>query len=106
MSDEITRDVFDHLVELAALYLDDEESEYIRGQLNQQLKAVNELVAIPLGDDVEASAHGVPYPAEISPEPRADEWQPYNNTDAILKQAPAVADRLIDVPDIPHTALS
>jgi aspartyl/glutamyl-tRNA(Asn/Gln) amidotransferase C subunit len=106
MSEELSRELFNHLVELAALQLDEQEAEYIRSQLNQQLKAIHVLEAIPVGDDVEPSAHGVLFPAEISPEPREDEWLPYPDPDALLAQAPAVTNRYIDVPDIPHTTLS
>ena len=37
MTEEITRELFDKLVDLAALELDEEEAEYIRRQLNDQL---------------------------------------------------------------------
>ncbi|MDP2990112.1 MAG: hypothetical protein Q8O57_06050 [Kiritimatiellota bacterium] len=105
MPDEITPETFVYLVELAALELDAGQAEYLRKQLNLQLKAVHELQAIPLGDDVPASLHGVPYPAEISPALRKDEWRPDENTADILKQAPQFTDGYIQVPDIPHTRL-
>ena len=105
MSDPITPEIFNHLVQLAALELDAEEGEYIRRQLNNQLKAIHELEAIPLDSAVEITSHGVPYTVETSPVPRADEWIPYPDVDAILAQAPEVEDRYIVVPDIPHTTL-
>ena len=46
MSDEIDGELFDHLANLAALELPTEESEYLRQQLNNQLKAIQELAAI------------------------------------------------------------
>ena len=44
----ISPEVFDHLVQLAALELDEEQSEYLRRELNSQLSAVRELEAIQL----------------------------------------------------------
>lgn len=105
MTEPITPEIFEHLVKLAALELDAEESEYIRQQLNNQLKAVRELEAIPLEAGAEISSHGVPYPPEISPAPRADEWKPYPDVAELLAQAPQVEDGYIVVPDIPHTTL-
>lgn len=105
MSDPITPEIFNHLVQLAALELDAEEAEYVRTQLNKQLKAIHELEAIPLDAGVSITSHGVPYTSQTSPEPRPDEWVPYPDVDAILAQAPELEDRYIVVPDIPHTTL-
>lgn len=103
MTDTITPELFQHLVQLAALELDVEEAEYIRQQLNNQLKAINELAAIPLDESTPIASHGVPYTPEITPPIRSDEWQPYPRTEAILSQAPQLADGYIVVPEIPHT---
>jgi len=105
MPDEITPETFAYLVELAALELDAGQAEYLRKQLNLQLAAINELQAIPLDADVPASLHGVPYPAEISPALRPDEWRPDENNAELLAQAPMFTDGYIQVPDIPHTRL-
>jgi aspartyl-tRNA(Asn)/glutamyl-tRNA(Gln) amidotransferase subunit C len=105
MSDPITPEIFNHLVQLAALELGAEEAEYIRRQLNNQLKAIHELEAIPLDSAVAITSHGVPYTSVTSPAPRPDEWIPYPDVEAILAQAPEVEDRYIVVPDIPHTTL-
>ena len=105
MSDSITLEIFNHLVELAALELEPEEAEYILQQLNNQLKAINELAAIPLDDSILPAAHGVPYTLQNSPAPRADEWLPYDDPAGILSQAPETEDGYILVPDIPHTTL-
>jgi Asp-tRNA(Asn)/Glu-tRNA(Gln) amidotransferase C subunit len=43
MVEEITKDIFAKLVSLAALELNPDEGEYLRGQLNKQLLAVHEL---------------------------------------------------------------
>lgn len=105
MTDPITPEIFAHLVELAAFELDAVEGEYLRRQLNNQLKAVQELVAIPLDESLPLTLHGVPYPPQISAPLRADEWQPDPDPGKILKQAPETADNYIVVPDIPHTRL-
>jgi aspartyl-tRNA(Asn)/glutamyl-tRNA(Gln) amidotransferase subunit C len=105
MSDYITPDTFSHLVNLAALELTEAEAEYIRQQLNNQLKAVEELAAIPLEDDVPVTSHGVPYTSDTSPTPREDTWLPHPNPEEILEQAPEVDGGYIIVPDIPHTNL-
>jgi len=105
MPDEITPETFAYLVELAALELDAGQADYLREQLNLQLAAIHELQAIPLEKDVLASLHGVPYPAEISPALRPDEWRPAEAIADILAQAPQLTDGYIQVPDIPHTRL-
>jgi aspartyl/glutamyl-tRNA(Asn/Gln) amidotransferase C subunit len=105
MAEEITREVFDHLVQLAALELGHDEAEYLRRQLNNQLKAIHELEAIPLDPDTPIASHGVPYPPEISPPPREDDWNPFPEPEEILAQAPETEERYIVVPDIPHMEL-
>jgi len=105
MSEQITPEIFDHLVDLAALELNAEQSEYLRKQLNNQLKAIHELEAIPLEADIPSSPHGVPFEAGESAVPREDEWLPYADSKAILSQAPQLEDDYIVVPDIPHTTL-
>lgn len=102
----ITKEIFNHLVELAALELSEEEGEYLRGQLNNQLKSVHELEAIPLDARTEITPHGVPYTDEISPALRPDEWIPFPRPEDILEQAPEIEERYIVVPEIPHEELS
>ena len=104
--DTITPELFDHLVRLAALELTPQEAEYLRGQLNKQLKAIHELEAIPLEPGTPATSHGVPYRGEMTPQPRSDEWQPYPQPDTITGQAPETDEGYIIVPEIPHTELS
>ncbi len=106
MNDDITPEVFAHLVGLAALALGPDEGEYLRAQLNGQLKAVRELERIPMADDVPAAARGVPYPAAIRQALRADRA----TVDAalaarILAQAPESDEGYFVVPEIPHTDL-
>lgn len=105
MSDLITVETFNHLVSLAALELDDQQSEYLRRELNNQLTSVRELEAIPLDETTVVTSHGVPYTAETSPAPREDVWLAYPNPAEILNQAPETRDGYIVVPDIPHTTL-
>ncbi len=105
MTDSITPELFNHLVELAALELTPEEAEYLRNQLNNQLKAIHELEAIPLDQSTPITSHGVPYTPEITPPVRQDDWQPYPHPEDILAQAPETDEHYIVVPEIPHTEL-
>lgn len=106
MSDsDITPETFQHLAGLAALELNPEESEYLRGQLNNQLKAIHDLTAIPLDPSIPPARHGVPFNAEQKPALREDEWLPYPDPSDILAQAPETDERYFVVPDIPHTKL-
>lgn len=103
--EEITPDVFEKLVKLAALELEPEEAEYLRGQLNNQLRTVHELVDIPLSADVPLASHGVPYPVEISSALRKDSWMPFAQPEEILEGAPQTEENYFVVPEIPHTRL-
>jgi aspartyl-tRNA(Asn)/glutamyl-tRNA(Gln) amidotransferase subunit C len=105
MTDIIDNELFNHLVELAALELTAEEGEYLRRELNNQLKAIHELAAIPLDNTIPPALHGISFTREISQGPRSDEWQPYPNPEEILSQAPEVEGGYILVPDIPHKQL-
>ena len=105
MTDKIERDTFEHLIELAALELDEEEAEYLRQELNNQLTAIHELAAIPLEADTHPTSHGVPYTETIRPALREDDWIACPNPEEILAQAPELEEDYIVVPDIPHTDL-
>jgi aspartyl-tRNA(Asn)/glutamyl-tRNA(Gln) amidotransferase subunit C len=104
-AEPISEEVFQHLVELAALELDDEEAAYLRRELNEQLRAIRDLEAIELPEHTSITSHGVPYPTAIRPPLRGDEIRPSKLPDAILAQAPQVEGRYIVVPDIPHMDL-
>ena len=104
-NEQIDPQVFDHLVSLAALDLDKEESEYLRRELNNQLAAIRELQAIQVDDQVAPAAHGVPYPPDRRQPLRADQHIRCENSHAILAQAPQVEENCLIVPDIPHTDL-
>jgi aspartyl-tRNA(Asn)/glutamyl-tRNA(Gln) amidotransferase subunit C len=103
--EEITREIFDHLVDLAALEMDEVEAEYLRNELNSQLKAIHELEAIELNPEIPITSHGVPYTDANSAPLREDAIVPCPEADAILGQAPQVQDRYVVVPDIPAEAL-
>lgn len=105
MTDTITPEIFNHLAILAALELSAEEAEYLRGELNNQLKAIHDLEAIPLAKDTPVTSHGVPYPPEIIPPMRSDEWKPDPAAGEIIPQAPQSDDGYIVVPEIPHVDL-
>jgi aspartyl-tRNA(Asn)/glutamyl-tRNA(Gln) amidotransferase subunit C len=105
MSDPITPDSFTHLVHLAALELDPQESEYLRQELNNQLKAINELEIIPLDESIPITTHGVAYTPLTTPSTRMDEILSCPNPSEILDQAPETDEGYIVVPDIPHTEL-
>jgi Asp-tRNA(Asn)/Glu-tRNA(Gln) amidotransferase C subunit len=66
MNDSISPELFLRLVELAALELSPAEAEYLRRELNNQLKAIHELEAIPL-DETTPITHGVPYTPQTTP---------------------------------------
>ena len=97
LPEKITREMFDKLVALAALELDEEESEYLRTELNHQLAAVKELSEIPIDEDVQPSLHGIE--CQGNP-PRPDQWQPFPDPDAILALAPEREGRYFVVPEI------
>jgi aspartyl-tRNA(Asn)/glutamyl-tRNA(Gln) amidotransferase subunit C len=102
---EISTELFAHLVELAALELDPKDAEYLRGQLNNQLKAIDELAAIPIPNGTPAAAHGVPFPADLRAPLRKDESQLAPEAGQILKNAPQSEDGYFVVPEIPHQDL-
>lgn len=103
--DEISQQVFDHLVGLAALELEPEEAAYLRAELNGQLKAIRELEAIEVNDSTPITSHGVPYPPDRRSRLREDQARSSGLADAILDQAPEVEERRVVVPDIPQEEL-
>lgn len=105
MADEITPEIFAHLVELAALELEPREAEYLRRELNNQLKAIHELEAIPLDPSTPITSHGVPYSPRTRPPLRPDEWRAHPNPHDILELTPESEDGYFVVPEIPHEIL-
>lgn len=106
MSSSITKAIFEHLVTLAELDLSEEEAAYLRRELNGQLRAIRELEAIEVGDEVPITSHGVPYSPGISQALRPDVIEACPEAEDILSQAPEVWERHIVVPDIPREELS
>lgn len=104
-NEAISAEVFDHLVQLASFELPHDEAEYLRAQLNSQLKAIHELAAIEVPADIEATSHGVPYTAEISSPLRPDEVEPCPEAADIVQSAPETELGYIVVPDIAHEEL-
>ncbi|MFA9490897.1 MAG: aspartyl/glutamyl-tRNA amidotransferase subunit C [Anaerolineales bacterium] len=104
-TDVITREIFDHLVALAALELPADEAEYLRAELNDQLKAIRELESIEVSDDTPITSHGVPYSEDIRPGLREDRIEVCPEADDIVGGAPEVHDRYIVVPEIPFEEL-
>ena len=105
MTERIDKDTFEHLVKLAELELDPSEAEYLRGELNNQLGAIEQLQAIPLDDEVPPNLHGVSYTADERQALREDRWIPFEDTAEILAQVPELIDDQITVPEIPHKTL-
>lgn len=105
MSEKISPEVFAHLVDLASLDLSEQEAVYLRRELNQQLKSIDELIAIPLDNSLPRTTHGVKIPDDTRAPLRKDEWIPFDDIQAILDQAPETDEGTIVVPDIPHTTL-
>ncbi|MEX1248330.1 MAG: aspartyl/glutamyl-tRNA amidotransferase subunit C [Anaerolineales bacterium] len=105
MADQITPELFARLVELAALELDEKEGEYLRRELNNQLKAIDELAAIPIPEGTPLASHGVPYTAAIRPAIRNDQAMDSGLAAEIMAQAPETEAGYIAVPEIPHEQL-
>ena len=105
MTEEITPELFQHLVELAALELSVEEGEYLRKQLNNQLMAIHELESVPLDPTTPIASHGVPYTHSNSQSIREDLILSYPSPEKLLTGAPEINDNYFVVPDIPHQNL-
>ena len=104
-ADEINAEIFDHLVDLAALHLAQEEKEYLRKELNAQLKAIRELEALEVDAKVPITSHGVPYTEASSAPLREDIVEACPEADDIVEGAPETELRYVVVPEIPHEEL-
>ena len=105
MKDKISLDVFNRLVDLASLELQEGEGEYLRKELNNQMVPIEVLESIPIDAETGTAAHGLPYTDKNSPVPREDISRQDPHRDDILKQAPELEDGYIVVPDISHEEL-
>ena len=105
MEERISREDFRRLAELASLELPEEEAEYLRKELNNQMISIEVLESIPVDDETSTAAHGLPYTDLNSPHPREDIARQDPHRQAILDQAPEMEDGFIVVPDISHQEL-
>ncbi|MFN2281104.1 MAG: Asp-tRNA(Asn)/Glu-tRNA(Gln) amidotransferase subunit GatC [Anaerolineales bacterium] len=105
MEERIPREDFQRLAELASLELPEEEAEYLRKELNNQMISIEVLESIPIDAETGTAAHGLPYTELNSPVPREDVVQQNPHRQAILDQAPELEDGYIVVPDISHQEL-
>ena len=103
--EEISPQLFEHLVRLASLQLDASEAEYLRNELNHQLQSIRELTSIQIPPGVEMTVHGIPYPAGQPDELREDIPVPFDEVRELLSQAPDLVNDQFAVPDVPHTTL-
>lgn len=102
---EISAEEFDHLVQLAALQMDEEQGEYLLRELNKQLQAIRELESIPVLENLTITAHGLPFGKELKQELRQDVCEPFPAIEEMIAQAPQIEEGYMNVPDIPHTTL-
>jgi aspartyl-tRNA(Asn)/glutamyl-tRNA(Gln) amidotransferase subunit C len=100
--EKISPELFEHLVDLAAIALDPTQSEYLRSELNKQLNVIEELKAIPIDESVPLASHGVVINARNMPALRRDEYKPSTHAERILEEAPENEDGYFVVPEIPH----
>lgn len=102
MKEEIDKQVFEHLVSLAALKLTLEESEYLRGQMNQQLQVIHEMEQIPIEEKMVISSHGVQFTDVNSSGFRDDLINPNKPRLDLESLSQNVKENFIIVPEIPH----
>jgi aspartyl/glutamyl-tRNA(Asn/Gln) amidotransferase C subunit len=105
MTEQITPGDFQRLADLASLELPEEEAEYLRKELNNQMLSIEILESIPIDADTGSAAHGLPYTEYNSAIPRVDESRQDPNRQDILDQAPELEDGYIVVPDISQEEL-
>lgn len=105
MTDKISPEDFKRLADLASLELPEDEAEYLRKELNNQMLSIEVLESIPIDAETGTAAHGIPYDELNSAIPREDVSSQDPNRDEILKQAPELEDGYIVVPDISQEEL-
>lgn len=102
----ITKEMFEQFAQVGEVELTPAEAESMIAKMNEQIKVIDQLSAIPLDADMPAVVHGNPYPQEIRIPLREDVWTPFENVDGILAEAPRTQDGYIVAPDVPHQKLS
>ncbi len=105
MKETITKEMFEDFCQVAELELTEEEAQSIRAKMNEQMKVIKELEAIPLDESLEPVIRGNPYPLEIQSSMRDDVWTPFDDPEAIIAQAPKSEEGYIVSPDVPHQKL-
>ncbi|MEJ2411436.1 MAG: Asp-tRNA(Asn)/Glu-tRNA(Gln) amidotransferase subunit GatC [Anaerolineales bacterium] len=105
MTERISREDFQKLADLASLELPEEEAEYLRKELNNQLISIEVLESIPIDAEISSAAHGLPYTDSNSSQPRPDETRMDSHREEILAQAPELEEGYIVVPDIAQEEL-
>jgi aspartyl/glutamyl-tRNA(Asn/Gln) amidotransferase C subunit len=101
----INSETFAHLVELASFEFESDQADYLRDQLNNQLKTIQELEAVPIDENFTVEIHGVPYPQSLSQPLREDTSSIFPDRDELTGQFPRFEDGYVIVPDIPHQEL-
>jgi aspartyl-tRNA(Asn)/glutamyl-tRNA(Gln) amidotransferase subunit C len=101
----IDPDTFSHLVELASFEFEPDQADYLRDQLNNQLKTIQELEAVPIDENITVEIHGVPYPQSHIQDLREDRSSIFTTRDELIGQVPRFEDGYVIVPDIPHQEL-
>ena len=101
----IDLDTFSHLVELASFEFEPDQADYLREQMNNQLKTIQELEAVPIDENMTVEIHGVPYPQNLSQALREDSSSTFPDRDELIGQFPRFEDGYVIVPDIPHQEL-
>lgn len=105
MREEISLEVFNRLIDLASFEFEPAQAEYLRQQLNHQLKAIHELEAIVLDKDLVPAIHGISYAKKHNPTLREDQAVVDGNREQIIAQMPAFEDGYVIVPDLKHETL-
>ncbi len=103
--EDISPQLFEHLVRLASLQLEASEAEYLRSELNRQLQSIRELTSIQIPSGMEMTVHGIPFPAGRPDDLRDDIPMPFDQVRELLSQAPDLVNDQFAVPDVPHTTL-
>jgi len=94
--EKITPEAFEKIVEMVAFDLEPQEKAYLLEQLNHQLQSVQELLDIPLENDVDLSFNKIPRVGDV---PRQDKWQAFDQARGIIERAPQNEDGMILVPE-------
>jgi aspartyl/glutamyl-tRNA(Asn/Gln) amidotransferase C subunit len=104
-NDAISKEMLNEFIQVAEIKLTDEEKASILATMNDQLKVIHELAAIPVEPGMPPVIHGNPFPVEIQAPLREDVWIPFDHPEEIVNLAPRHRDGYIVSPDVPHQTL-